>query len=39
MVPIDLSELRNVVNNAILEKKVYDKLVAKVNKIDIRGFV
>ena len=39
-VPIDLSKLSNVVvNNDVVKKTVYDKLVAKVNNIDISGFV
>ena len=29
-VPVDLSKLSNVVNNGIVKKSVYDKLVAKV---------
>ena len=38
-VPIDLSKLSSVVNNDVVKKTVYDKLVAKVNNIDISGFV
>ena len=38
-VPIDLSKLRNVVNNDVVKKTVYDKLVGKVNNIGISGFV
>ena len=38
-VPVDLSKLSNVVKNEIVRKTVYDKLVAKVNNIDISGFV
>ena len=38
-VPIDLSKLSNVVNNDIVKKTVYHKLVAKVNNIDISGLV
>ena len=38
-VPVDLSKLSNVVNNGVAKKTVYDKLVAKVNNIDISGFV
>ena len=34
-----MSKLSNVVNNDIVEKTVYDKLVGKVNNIDISGFV
>ena len=37
--PIDLSKLRNVVNDDVVKKTVYDKLVAKVNNIDTSGFV
>ena len=33
-VPVDLSKLRNVVNNGVVKKTVYNKLVAKVNSID-----
>ena len=38
-VPVDLSKLSNVVNNEVVKKIVYDKLVAKVNNIDTSGFV
>ena len=38
-VPIDLSKLSNVVKNEVVNKTVYDKLVAKVNNIDTSGFV
>ena len=38
-VPVDLSKLSNVVNNEVVKKTVYDKLVAKVNIIDTSGFV
>ena len=34
-----MSELRNVVNNELIKKFVYDELVAKVNAIDTTGFV
>ena len=34
-----MSKLSNVVNNDIVEKTLYDKLVGKVNNIDISGFV
>ena len=34
-VPTDLSKLRNVVKNEVIKKDVYDKLVAKVNNINI----
>ena len=37
--PVDLNKLSNVVNNDVVKKTLYDKLVAKVNKIDISGFV
>ena len=33
--PVDLSKLSDVVKNDIVKKTVYDKLVAKVNNIDI----
>ena len=35
----DLSKLRNVVDNEVVKKPVYDKLVANVNNIDTSGFV
>ena len=38
-VPVDLSKLSNVVNNDVVKKTVYDKLVAKVNNVDNSGFV
>ena len=38
-VPADLTKLKNVVNNDVVKKTVYDKLLAKVNKIDPSGFV
>ena len=34
-VPADLSKLSNVVNNDVVKKTEYDKLVTKVNNIDI----
>ena len=37
-VPTDLSKLSNIVKKTI-KKTVYDKLVAKVNTIDISGYV
>ena len=37
-VPNNLEKLSNVVENDVVEKTVYDKLVAKVNKIDTTGF-
>ena len=38
-VPVDLSKLSNVVNNDVVKKTVYDKLVTKVNNNDISGLV
>ena len=38
-VPVGLSKLSDVVKNDIVKKIVYDKLVAKVNNIDISEFV
>ena len=38
-VPDDLAKLSNVRKNEVVKKTVYDKLVAKVNKIDNTGFV
>ena len=37
-VPVNLSKLSNVVNNEVVKKTVYDKLVIKVNNIDTSGF-
>ena len=37
--PNDLAKLNNVVKNDVVKKSVCDKLVAKVNNIDITGFV
>ena len=37
-VPVNLSKLSNAVKNRVVENTVYDKLVAKVNKIDTSGF-
>ena len=37
-VPVDLSKLSNVVNNDVVKKTVYDKLVEKVSNINISGF-
>ena len=37
-VPVDLSKLSDVVKNGVVKKDAYDKLVAKVNSIDTRGF-
>ena len=39
IVPVDLSKLSNVVNNDVVQKAVYGKLVTKVNSIGISGFV
>ena len=36
---VDLSKLGDVVKNDVFKKTVYDKLVAKVNSIDTRGFL
>ena len=36
---VNLSKLRNVVNNEVVKKTVYDKLISKVNAIDSNGFV
>ena len=38
-VPADLSKLSNVVNNEVVKKTEYDKLVTKVNHIDTGGFI
>ena len=38
-VPADLSKLSNVVNNEVVKKTEYDKLVTKVNNIDTGGFI
>ena len=38
-VPVDLSKLSNVVNNYVVKKTVYDKLVAKVNNTITSTFV
>ena len=38
-VPVDLNKLSDVVNNDVVKKPVYDILVAKVNNIDISGFI
>ena len=37
-VPDDLAKLSNVVNNDVVKKTVYVKLVAKVDNIDTTGF-
>ena len=36
---VDLNKLSNVVKNEVVKKTVYDKLSAKVNKIDTSGFI
>ena len=36
---VDLSKLSDVVENGVVKKAVYDKLVANVNNIDTRDFV
>ena len=38
-VPVDLSNLSNVVNNDVVKKTLYDNLVEKVNNIDTSRFV
>ena len=38
-VSVDLSKLSDVVKNDVVNKTVYDKLVAKVNDIDTSAFV
>ena len=38
-IPADFSKLSNVVKNNVVEKTVYDKLVAKVDNIDTNNFV
>ena len=38
-VPVDLSKLSNLVNNNAAKNFAYDKLVTKVNNIDISGFI
>ena len=37
--PVDLSKLTNVVKNDVVKKTEYDKLVNKVNSIDISDFL
>ena len=39
LVPVDSSKLSDIVKNGAVKKIVYDKLVAKVNNVDISGFV
>ena len=38
-IPVDLSKLSDVVKNDVVKKDVYDKLVTKVNSIDISRFL
>ena len=38
-VSVDLSKISNAVNNEVVKKTVYDKLVAKVNNTDAIGLV
>ena len=38
-VPVDLAKLSNVVKNDVIKRIEYDKLVAKVNGINITNFV
>ena len=38
-VPVDLFKLSDVVQNDVVKKTINDKLVAKVNNIDISGLV
>ena len=38
-VPVDLCKLSDVVQNDVVKKTINDKLVAKVNNIDISGLV
>ena len=38
-VPNDLAKLSNVVKSDVVKKTQYNKLVPKVNNIDITGFV
>ena len=38
-IPVDLSKFSDVVKNDVVQKAVYDKLVAKVNNIDNSEFV
>ena len=38
-IPVGLSKLSNVLYNDVVKKTVYGKLVAKVNNIDVSGFV
>ena len=38
-VPVDLSKSSNIVNNDVVKKAMYNKLVTKGNSIDTSGFV
>ena len=38
-VPVDLNKLSDLLNNDVVKKTVYDKLVEKVNNINTSGFV
>ena len=38
-ISVDLSKLSNAVNNYVVKKAVHDKSAARVNNIDISGFV
>ena len=38
-VPVDLSNISDVVKNDVVKKPEYDMLVAKIDKIDTSGFV
>ena len=38
-VPVNLSKLTNIVNNDVVKKTAFDKLVTKVNNIDTSIFV
>ena len=37
--PVNLIKLSDVVKNDVVKKTVCDKLVAKINSIDISGFI
>ena len=38
-IPVDLNKLSDVVQNDVVKKTVYNKLVAKINNIDTSDFV
>ena len=38
-VPVDLSELSDVLKNEVVKKAIYDKSAERVNNIDTSGFV